>query len=209
MSHDWLMRWVHHLAARLGLVRLIGFYLSGLRAENKLNAGSRLLVVIRHSSWYPLLVGGLALISAATSLYPFGPVIVAATVFAPNRWRGVIVGASLGAVLGATGFALVVQTLGVELVDALFPALRQSVIWSHSLYWVEHHGALALAAIAALPVPQMPAMIVAALSGMGLPSIALALLLGKTAKYVVYVLGVLLVLRTIRHVAEWEVPGGR
>lgn len=200
------MRWVHRLAVRSGLVRLVDFYLAGLQAEDKLNAGSRLLFRIRHSAWYPLLVGGLALISAATSLYPFGPVIVAATVFAPNRWRAVIVGASLGAVIGATAFALFVQNVGTSFVDSLFPALRESTIWAHSAYWIKQHGSLALAVIAALPVPQMPAMILVALSEMGLFSIALALLLGKTLKYTVYVLGVLLVLRAIRHVAGWREP---
>jgi membrane protein YqaA with SNARE-associated domain len=206
MSHDRLMRWVHRLAMRSGLIRLVDFYLAGLNAERKLNAGSRLLFGIRHSAWYPLLVGGLAVISAATSLYPFGPIIVAATVFAPNRWRGVIVGAALGAVIGASAFALLVQSYGVGLVDRFFPLLRESAIWEHSAYWINHHGSLALAAIAALPVPQMPAMILAALSEMGLLSIALALLVGKTLKYTVYVLGVLLVLRAIRHVASWQEP---
>lgn len=206
MSHDRLMRWVHRLAVRSGLVRLVDFYLAGLHAERKLNAGSRLLFRIRHSVWYPLLVGGLAVISAATSLYPFGPVIVAATVFAPNRWRGVIISSSLGAVLGATAFALLVQSFGIGLVDRLFPALRDSAIWEHSAYWIDHHGSVALAAIAALPVPQMPAMILAALSEMGLPGIALALLVGKTLKYTAYVLGVLLVLRAIHHVASWQAP---
>lgn len=206
MSHDRLMRWVHRLAERSGLVRLVDFYLGGLRAERKLNAGSRLLFRIRHSAWYPLLVGGLAVISAATSLYPFGPVIVAATVFAPNRWRGVIVGASLGAVIGASAFALFVQNVGTGLIDALFPTLRESAIWAHSAFWIKQHGSLALAVIAALPVPQMPAMVLAALSEMGLFSIALALLVGKTLKYTLYVLGVLLVLRAIRHVATWQEP---
>lgn len=207
MLHDHLMRWVHRLAVRSGLVRLVDFYLAGLQAGHKLNAGSRLLFRIRYSAWYPLLVGGLAVISAATSLYPFGPVIVAATVFAPNRWRGVIVGASLGAVIGASAFALFVQGVGGGLIDSQFPALRETAIWEHSAYWIKQHGSLALAAIAALPVPQMPAMILAALSEMGLFSIALALLVGKTLKYTVYVFGVLLVLRAIRHVATWQEPG--
>ncbi|MFZ2267731.1 MAG: hypothetical protein WAV95_09150 [Azonexus sp.] len=206
MLHDRLMRRVHRLAVRSGLVRMVDYYLAGLQAESKLNAGSRLLFRIRHSAWFSLLVGGLAVVSAATSLYPFGPVIVAATVFAPNRWRAVIVASSLGAVIGATGFALFVQSVGPGLVDALFPALRASSIWEHSAYWINQHGSLALAAIAALPVPQMPAMILVALSEMGLPAIALALLVGKTLKYTVYVLGVLLVLRAIRHVATWQAP---
>ncbi|MGE5472429.1 MAG: hypothetical protein ACM3X0_16665 [Bacteroidota bacterium] len=204
MSHDRLLRWLHRLAVHSGLVRLVNFYTAGLHAESKLQGGSRVLFRIRHSSWYPLLVAGLAVVSAGTSLYPFGPVIVAATVFAPNRWRGVIIGSALGATVGATAFVLLVHNLGLGLVDGLFPQLRLSSVWEYSAYWIAEHGSPALGAIAALPVPQMPALILAALSDMGVVNIALALLVGKAIKYTVYVLGVLLVLRSIRHVAEWQ-----
>lgn len=49
----------------------------------------------------------------------------------------------------------------------------------------------------------MPALILAALSEMSLATLALALLAGKLVKYSLYVGGVLVVLRAIRHVAEW------
>ena len=204
MRHDRLMRWVHRLAERSGLVQMVNFYTASLHSEKKLNAGSRLLFRIRHGRVYPLLVALLAVLSAGTSLYPFGPVIVAATVFAPQRWLGVIVGATLGAVGGATGLTYLIRQLGNGLLDAYFPGIRQSAMWSHSEYWIGQHGELAIAAIAALPVPQMPALVLAALGEMSLATLALALLIGKLVKYSVYVGGVLVVLRAIRHVAEWR-----
>lgn len=203
MRHDRLMRWVHRLAERSGLVRLVDYYTASLHAEKKLDAGSRLLFRIRYGAAYPLLVALLAVLSAGTSLYPFGPVIVAATVFAPQRWLGVIGGATLGAVCGATGLTFVFRQLGIGLLDTYFPEVRQSAMWNHSEYWIEQHGELAIAAIAALPVPQMPALILAGLSEMSLATLALALLVGKLVKYGLYVGGVLFVLRAIRHVAEW------
>ena len=42
--------------------------------------GSRLSIV------YPLLVGLLAVVSAGTGLYPYGPVLIAAVLIAPERW---------------------------------------------------------------------------------------------------------------------------
>ncbi|KXB30071.1 hypothetical protein AT959_11875 [Dechloromonas denitrificans] len=203
MRHDRLMRWVHRLAERSGLVPLVAYYTASLHSEKKLNAGSRLLFRIRHGAAYPLLVALLAILSAGTSLYPFGPVIVAATVFAPQRWLGVIVGATLGAVCGATGLTFFIRWLGLGLLDAYFPEIRQSAMWSHSEYWIGQYGELAIAAIAALPVPQMPALVLAALGEMSLATLALALLAGKLLKYSLYVGGVLVVLQAIRHVAEW------
>lgn len=140
MRHDRLMRWGHRLAERSGLVQLVAYYTASLHAEKKLNAGSRLLFRIRHGAAYPLLVALLAVLSAGTSLYPFGPVIVAATVFAPQRWLGVIGGATLGAVCGATGLTLFFRLLGNGLLDAYFPEVRQSAMWSHSEYWIGQHG---------------------------------------------------------------------
>lgn len=202
------MRALHRLAERSGLAALLRRYAASLQAGHKLDAGSRLLFRIRHSSAYPLCVGLLAALSAGTSLYPFGPVIVAATVFAPNRWRGIIVGAALGAVTGATGLTLAVRGLGVELVDAWFPAVRQSGLWAHSADWIDRHGSLALGAIAALPVPQLPAIVLAGLSDMSLGAVVGALLLGKLVKYGVYVLAVVFVLRGMRRVAEWDAVAG-
>ena len=201
VNRERLLRWLHGLAVRSGLARLVERYLDGLKAEHKLDRRSRLLFRIRNSPAYPLLLAALSIVSAATSLYPFGPVIIAATVFAPGRWRSVIVAATLGAVAGAAAFAALAHAVGPEVVDGWFPGLRQSAVWADSAQWIGRHGVLALATITALPVPQMPALILAALGDMGLPAIILALLLGKGIKYTLYVLGVLLVLRALRRVS--------
>lgn len=206
MRHDRLMRGVHRLAERCGLAALVRYYTASLQAEHQLDAGSRLLFRIRHAPAYPLLVALLAILSAGTSLYPFGPVIVAATVFAPHRWRGVIVGSTLGAVIGATALTLAIRTAGLEVVDAWFPAVRQNLLWEESNFWIERYGEAALAVIAALPVPQLPAVVLVGLSELNPLAIVLALLVGKAVKYTVYVLGVLLILRAMRHVAEWDEP---
>lgn len=206
MRPDRLMRWVRAMAERSGLARMVNFYLTSLQSEHKLSPGGRLLFRIRHSPLYAVAVGVLAFVAAGTSLYPFGPVIVGATVFAPGRWRGVIVGATLGAALGATAFVYGLQQLGSGLIDTWFPGTRDHAIWAETTYWIERHGELALAVISALPIPQLPALIASALGEMSLQLVFVALLVGKGIKYTSYVLAVMLLLRAMRHVAEWQAP---
>lgn len=160
---------------------------------------SRILYRIRHARIYPLVVGGLAVISAGTGLYPFGPVIVAATVFAVERWRSIYLGAALGAATGAALCALVVQVAGISMVDAAFPEVRQHAYWERSTYWIGRHGALAMGVIAALPVPEMPALIASALAQLHPLTIGVAIFLGKLVKYGVYISAVRLVMATMHH----------
>ncbi len=201
MPHPPLTRWLHRLAVLSGVQALVAHFQRHRHAAEQLDPGSRLLWRVRHSRWYPLAVGLFALISAGTGLYPFGPVLVAATVFAPQRWRSVYFGALCGAALGGMLCAALVQGLGVQVIDWAFADIRQHEFWSLSAWWIQRHGSLALAVIAALPVPQMPALIVAALADLHPLTIGAALCAGKIVKYGVYVLAVKLLLRALREVA--------
>lgn len=191
-----LHRWLHRLAEWSGIAALVHYF-------HRQHDGHRLgkfLYRVRHAPSYPVAVALLAMISAGTGLYPFGPVIVAATVFAPDRWRTIYLGASLGAAVGGALCAVVVETAGIQMVDSVFPEIRHHAYWERSAYWIGEHGALALAAIAALPVPQMPALIVSALGELNPVAIGGALFIGKLIKYGLYVGAVRLVLATIHHV---------
>jgi hypothetical protein len=121
----------------------------------------------------------LALISAGTALYPFGPVPVAAVVIAPERWRSTYFAACLGAATGATLLALTIQSVGGHLVAEYFPRLEHSDQWTRAEQWIEIHGAVALAAIAAMPVPQMPPLLILALANTHPLLIGLAIVVGK------------------------------
>lgn len=206
--NDRLHRILHRIAVWCRIDRLVERYHRHAdghqHAAEVKDAGSRALYRIRHSPLYPLLVGALAFISAATGLYPFGPVIVAATVFAPQRWRAIFVGSVLGAALGGMASATVIQYAGIGFVDHYFPGIREHALWAQVAYWIDLHGGLALATIAALPVPQTPVLVVSALAGLHPAIIGLALIAGKFVKDGVYILGALAVLRVIRTVAASE-----
>jgi len=153
---------------------------------------------MRLSPAYPALVGVLALISAGTGLYPFGPVLVAAVVIAPERWRSTYLAACVGAATGATLLALTIQFVGGHLVTEYFPGLEHSEQWTRAEQWIKAYGAVALAAIAAMPVPQMPALLILALANTHPLLIGLAIVVGKLCKYGAYALSAKVILNAIR-----------
>ncbi len=161
-------------------------------------AWSAVLHGLSSSPLYPVLVAVLALVSAATGLYPFGPVLAAFVVFAPERWRAIYLAACLGSTAGSMILAQAVQSVGGHLIAEYFPGLEHSGKWLRAEQWVHAYGAWGLAAIAALPLPQLPPLLILALAKTPTPLIGLAILAGKLLKYGAYVLSVRMILKAIR-----------
>lgn len=168
-------------------------------AAHTLQLWKTLLLATRHSNGFPVVVGLLAIVSAGTGTYPFVPVLVAAIVFAPFRWRAIYLASALGAAAGAGLLALAVQVVGTELTSASLVRIDTLPNWLEGQGLVERFGGYALVVIAALPVPQTPVVITLALTKTSPWMIGLAVLAGKLAKYGVYVLGVQWTLKALRY----------
>ncbi len=183
-----------------GFRRLLHRIAAGLGVHSA-DAGNRwrpLLERIRHARIYPFVIVVLAAISAASSLFPFGPVLAAAVLVAPRRWWVIYAAACLGAVIGVLVLAGLVQAYGLPWVAALFPGIEGNAHWQTYTDWADRYGWLALAGIAASPLPQMPILILSALSHIPLGKIALAIFLGKLVKYGLYGGAVLTVLKILQ-----------
>ena len=159
---------------------------------------STVLHGLQLSPLYPVLVALLALVSAGTGLYPYGPVLAAFVVFAPERWRSIYLAACLGSAAGSMILAHTVQIVGGHLIADYFPGLEHSGRWMRAEKWVLAYGAWGLAAIAALPLPQLPPLLILALAKTPTWLIGLAILAGKLLKYGFYVLSVQLILKAIQ-----------
>jgi membrane protein YqaA with SNARE-associated domain len=157
---------------------------------------------VRRARIYPVVIAALAAASTASGLYPFAPVLVAAILVAPRRWRGTYLAACLGAVVGVLALAGLVQAYGLPWVEGMFPAAGRSGTWQLYEYWARRRGWLALALFAALPLPQTPILVLSALSHVGLGWIALAVLVGKLVKYGVYAGAVLALVGAVRKRTE-------
>lgn len=152
-------------------------------ARPLLKRAKRLLWEMSHSRWYIPLVGLLCIVAGATLLLPISALLIVAVMLRPQRWRSLWLVSSLAGGIGATILAHTLQVQGLEQIHLAFPELAASAIWQRTLVWIAEYGLLALAAVAALPLPQTPALVACALSKLSLPGILLAVAAGKLVKY--------------------------
>lgn len=151
--------------------------------ENKL-----LGAVLRfaHRPAYPLVVGMAAFGATLSMTLPFATVLVASVLAAPLRWRAVSFWSSVGTALAGLVLYLVFHHLGWVQFAERHPEIATSRAWVQASAWLSEWGLYALFAIAALPLPQTPAVAFAALARLSPGGLFAALLLGKLFKYGVY-----------------------
>lgn len=159
---------------------------------------ARMLSAARSARSYPFVVALLAAISAGSGLYPFGPVLIAAIVIAPRRWQQIYIASCLGATAGVLVFAWTIEFYGAPVVDSMFPGIEQRPDWLRYTHWISRYGWIALLIFAALPVPQMPVLLLSALSHISLAKIAIAIFIGKLVKYGIYGVVILAALKGIQ-----------
>jgi membrane protein YqaA with SNARE-associated domain len=131
----------------------------------------------------PALVGGLAFFLTVSMTVPVTSALVPAVLLSPRRWRSIALQAAFGSALGATLLVLLFHHLGWVQFHAQFPAMLESAGWQRVIAWTVEYGVIALFAIAALPLPQTPALIFFAITEPPVAQIFLAVLLGKMIKY--------------------------
>ena len=151
--------------------------------RRRLLARLRPLLELAHNSrTYPLTVGGLAFFATFGAGVFFAPLMVLAVLLDRRRWLAMGFCAAIGSTAASVLLFLLFRWLGLGLLTVIAPNLPQSAEWARSTAWLQDYGAPALLLVAAIPFPQMPALIVAALAGLPLGPVALALLAGKLAK---------------------------
>jgi membrane protein YqaA with SNARE-associated domain len=136
-----------------------------------------------HSRWYIPLVGLLCVVAGATLLVPISALVIVGVMLRPRRWRSLWLVTSLAGGIGATILAHALQVQGLEQIHQAFPELAASALWQRTMVWIAEYGLAALAAVAALPLPQTPALVACALSSLSLPGILVAVAAGKLVKY--------------------------
>lgn len=142
----------------------------------------RLQRAARHP-FMPTLVGGLAFGLTVSMTVPVTSALIPAVLLSPRRWRSIALQAAFGSALGATLLVLLFHHLGWSQLHAQFPAMLESAGWQRVIAWTVEYGVIALFAIAALPLPQTPALIFFAITEPPVAQIFLAVLLGKLIKY--------------------------
>jgi membrane protein YqaA with SNARE-associated domain len=118
-------------------------------------------------------------------MLPFGSILIVAVLLRRDRWGEIVILASVGSATGGPALYLIFHHLGWNQVLAAYPDLTRAKAWSDATLWVSAYGIWALLVIAASPIPQTPALILAAMSQLP-PAGVFVLFLGKLLKYAVY-----------------------
>ena len=169
-------RWnVWRPVRRLALVRL-RIMATAMRAGTRPTASGH---------GYSLTVAGAALVLTVSAI-PFASILVAAVLLRRERWLEIVALSSLGSATGGLVLYLLFHHLAWAELAAAYPDLVRSKAWVDATQWISAYGAWALLGIAALPLPQTPALIFTAISRLPVAEVLLALLLGKLLKYGVY-----------------------
>lgn len=142
-----------------------------------------ILWITAHRPWFPLLVLLMCVAASVSFAVPSSAVLIAAVMLRPQRWFLIAVMAMLGAALGGTFLAWTFHDQAWSYMQGRFPELSASPLWLKVEALVKEQGLPALALVSAAPLPQTPALVVCALSGLSLPGIFLALLAGKLFKF--------------------------
>jgi membrane protein YqaA with SNARE-associated domain len=135
---------------------------------------------------YPLAIGTTALILTVSMTIPFASILIGAVLLRRDRWKEIVVMSSLGSATGGLILYLSFHYLGWSQIAVAYPDLAQSKAWSDATRWVTAYGTWALLGIAAMPIPQTPALIFTAMSRLPISEVFFALFLGKLLKYGVY-----------------------
>lgn len=135
---------------------------------------------------YPVALGAAAFGATLSMTVPFATVLVAAVLAAPKRWRALAICSSLGTGLAGLVLYLAFHHLGWVQFTERHPEIAASRAWLQAAAWLSEYGLYALFAIAALPLPQTPAVAFAALASLSPSGVFAALLLGKLVKYAAY-----------------------
>jgi membrane protein YqaA with SNARE-associated domain len=137
----------------------------------------------RHDRYVPLIAAALSFASTFTMSSPATFVIITAVLLARARWKAIVLQSAIASALAGTLLFLLFRHLGWEQLQAQFPDMQSSAAWLRAVDWVEAWGVPALFVMAALPLPQAPAILLLAIGDHGGAEVLLAIFAGKIIKY--------------------------
>ena len=133
--------------------------------------------------WYNPVIGFLAGIDHFILVVPTDGLVVTSALLQPRRWLSLTTLASAGSTLGAFAMGALVRAYGEPFVRVLVGDASRLSTWRQAADWVHAYGSPALIAMAILPFPLQPAIIICVLAGLPLETLALWIFLGRLVKY--------------------------
>lgn len=134
--------------------------------------------------WYPPALGALAGADLFIIVVPTDGLMVSSTMLAPRRWISMAFFTALGSSLGALALAAVLEVHGLPFILQLKPGIDQSALWIWTDQIMHQWGGWAIFAVAISPLMQHPAVALAAIAEMPLWEIFAMVFAGRIIKYI-------------------------
>ncbi len=135
--------------------------------------------------WYAPLIGLLAALDNLVIIVPTDGILVSSTMLRTRNWILFAVSISVGSTLGAMVLASVVEIKGLPWILEIYPGLEASTSWLWTMEFFEKYGLLLVFFVAATPLMQQPAVILASLANTPLMKLTLVIFTGRLLKYLI------------------------
>lgn len=135
--------------------------------------------------WYPYFVGLLAAIDNIILVIPNDGILISSAMLTPKHWWRLAFWTTVGSTLGALALALLVQNFGLDFLLYLFPKLQSTTTWQMTLHFFEKFGLLLVFLVALAPVAQQPAVVLASLASVHLPTLIGLIFIGRLIKFAI------------------------
>jgi membrane protein YqaA with SNARE-associated domain len=133
--------------------------------------------------WYPYLLGLLAALDFFVVVIPTDGLIISSTLLRPQGWLRFALLTAIGSTLGSALLLWITNELGVPYLLDSFGGLTNNSFWIWSLNFFKEHGLIVVFLIAATPLAQQPAVLLASLAETPFKNFLFIYLLGRLCKY--------------------------
>lgn len=132
--------------------------------------------------WYPPLVGFLALIDTFIIIVPTDGILISSAMLKPKSWLYLSFCISIGSTIGAMIFFYLIQQHGLPWILEFYPGINQGRFWMWSEAFFLKYGLVLVFFVAATPVIQQPAVILASLAHTPFFDMLLVMFAGRLLK---------------------------
>ena len=135
--------------------------------------------------WYPPLIGLLAALDNLILIIPNDGILISSAMLTPKRWFVLALTVAIGSTVGALGLAAIVELLGLPWLLEFFPALLDSTTWKLTEEFFHQYGLIVVFVVAATPIMQQPAVILASLAETSLIQLCAVIFVGRFIKFLI------------------------
>lgn len=153
--------------------------------QNKISDSIKWSQKFTNKPWYPLLIGFFAFIDNIIVIVPTDGLLVSSILLRAKRWLWFSLAVTVGSSLGALLLAYLIEIHGMPWMLNYFPNLNTGWAWMTTEKFFLEYGLIVVFVVAAAPIFQHPAIVLAAVSNIALIHIFLAVFAGRLVKYLI------------------------